>query len=149
LRPLRLKISETGALITHDPLPTVVADPVQMGQLLANLLGNALKFVAPRTPAVHVGAVREGTAWRISVRDNGIGIDAKYWERVFVMFQRLHLRSEHEGTGIGLALCKKIVEGHGGQIGVSSVPGEGTTFYFTLPDPVAAEPAGAGRAKTP
>ena len=139
LLTLRLRIAETGAVVTHDPLPTVLADPAQMGQLLANLVGNALKFVGERAPVIHVGAAREGTAWRISVRDNGIGIDPKFFQRVFVMFQRLHLRSEHDGTGIGLALCKKIVERHGGHIGVSSVPGEGSTFYFTLPD-AAGEP---------
>lgn len=134
LQPLRLKLQETCAIVTHDALPTVNADPAQMRQLLSNLVGNALKFTGPRAPQVHVGAQREPGQWRISVQDNGIGIEAKFFERVFVMFQRLHLRSEHEGTGIGLALCKKIVERHGGHIGVESTPGEGTTFWFTLPD---------------
>ena len=134
LQQLRLQVQETGACISHDPLPTVLADPVQIGQLLSNLLGNALKFRSPAPPAVHLSAEREATAWRISVRDNGIGFDPRYAERVFVMFQRLHLRSEHGGTGIGLAICKKVVENHGGRIGVRSVPGQGSTFYFTLPD---------------
>lgn len=134
LQPLRLKLQETGAQVTHDTLPEVVADAAQMRQLLGNLIGNALKFTGPRPPQIHIGATREPGQWRISVQDNGIGIDAKYFERVFVMFQRLHLRSEHEGTGIGLALCKKIVERHGGHIGVASTPGEGATFWFTLPD---------------
>lgn len=134
LQPLRLKLQETGAQVTHDALPVVTADPAQMRQLLGNLIGNALKFTGPRPPQIHIGARREPGAWHISVQDNGIGIDAKYFERVFVMFQRLHLRSEHEGTGIGLALCKKIVERHGGRIGVQSTPGEGATFWFTLPD---------------
>lgn len=134
LRQLHLKVQETGAVITHDPLPTVTADATQMSQLFLNLVGNALKFHGPGTPEVHVGAEREANAWRISVRDNGIGIEPKFFERVFVMFQRLHLRSEHEGTGIGLAICKKIVEGHGGRIGVTSAPGQGSTFFFTLPD---------------
>lgn len=134
LQPLRLKLQETGAKVTHDALPTVDADPAQMRQLLGNLIGNALKFTGSRPAVVHVGALRERGKWRISVRDNGIGIEAKYFDRIFVMFQRLHLRTEHDGTGIGLALCKKIVDRHGGEIGVESVPGEGATFWFTLPD---------------
>ena len=138
LQQLRLQVQETGARISHDPLPTVLADPLQIGQLLGNLLGNALKFRGPEAPAVHIGAERAAGAWRISVRDNGIGIEPRHFERVFVMFQRLHLRSEHEGTGIGLAICKKVVENHGGQIGVRSVLGQGATFHFTLPDPPAA-----------
>jgi PAS domain S-box-containing protein len=134
LRPLRLRVQETGAQVTHDPLPTVVGDPGQLAQLMANLLGNALKFCGKATPLVHVGAVREGSGWRISVRDNGIGIEPRYFDRIFQMFQRLHLRTEYDGTGIGLAICKKVVERHGGYIGVASKPGEGTTFFFTLPD---------------
>ena len=146
LQQLRLQVQETGARISHDPLPTVLADPLQIGQLLSNLLGNALKFRSQAPPAVHIGAERLAGAWRISVRDNGIGIDPKYSERVFVMFQRLHLRSEHEGTGIGLAICKKVVENHGGQIGLHSVPGQGSTFHFTLPDAPSPPP---GAATTP
>ncbi len=134
LRPLRLRIQQAGAQISHDPLPTVLGDAAQLGQLLANLLGNALKFCGSAAPQVHVAAVREGSRWRISVRDNGIGIEPRYFERIFQMFQRLHLRTEFEGTGIGLAICKKVVERHGGQIGVESVPGQGSTFFFTLPD---------------
>lgn len=134
LQPLRLKLQETGAQVTHDALPVVTADPAQMRQLLGNLIGNALKFTGTKPPQIHIGARHEPGQWQLNVQDNGIGIDAKYFERVFVMFQRLHLRSEHEGTGIGLALCKKIVERHGGRIGVQSTPGEGATFWFTLPD---------------
>lgn len=134
LRPLHLKLQETGARVTHDALPTVNADAVQMRQLLGNLIGNALKFKGSRAVEVHVSALREPEGWRISVRDNGIGIEPKYFDRIFVMFQRLHLRTEYEGTGIGLALCKRIVDRHGGRIGVASTPGEGTTFWFTLPD---------------
>ena len=133
LTQLSLRVRESGATVTHDELPTVQGDARQMGQLLANLVGNALKFRGDRAPQLHVGAEREGSGWRISVRDNGIGIEPRYFERVFQMFQRLHLRSDYEGTGIGLAICKKVVERHGGRIGVESKPGEGTTFFFSLP----------------
>ncbi len=135
LHTLRDRLSATGATVTHDPLPTVRADAAQMGQLLDNLLSNALKFRGAAAPVIHIGAERQGAAWRISVSDNGIGVEPRYFDRIFVMFQRLHLRSEHEGTGIGLAICKKVVERHGGQIGLASQPGQGATFFFTLPDP--------------
>jgi PAS domain S-box-containing protein len=134
LRALRLRIQETSAEVTHDALPTVVADAGQIGQLMANLVGNALKFCTEAAPRVHVGAVRCANGWRISVRDNGIGIEPRYFDRIFQMFQRLHLRSAYEGTGIGLAICKKVVERHGGHIGVESTLGQGTTFFFTMPD---------------
>ncbi|MBV8062294.1 MAG: ATPase, partial [Nevskia sp.] len=102
-------------------------------QLLQNLIGNALKFQAPgKVPMIHVGAVRDGERWRLSVRDNGIGIEPRYLERVFQMFQRLHTADKYEGTGIGLAICRKIVERHGGRLWVESVPGQGSTFFFTL-----------------
>ncbi len=143
LLALRDPVQRAGATITHDALPTVVADASQMGQLLGNLLSNALKFRGPAVPLIHVGAERQGGLWRISVRDNGIGVDPKFFDRIFVMFQRLHLRSEHEGTGIGLAICKKVVERHGGQIGLVSQPGQGAEFFFTLPDPAAASPGPA------
>ncbi len=134
LRPLALRIRETGAQLTHDPLPTVVGDVRQLGQLMTNLLGNALKFRGEEAVRVHVAAAREGTGWRISVRDNGIGIEPCFFDRIFEMFQRLHLRTAYEGTGIGLAICKKVVERHGGHIGVTSAPGQGSCFFFTLPD---------------
>jgi PAS domain S-box-containing protein len=137
LRPMRLLIQDSGAQVTSDPLPTVVGDARQLGQLLANLLGNAIKFRAEAAPRVHIAAEREASGWRISVKDNGIGIESRYFERVFQMFQRLHLREVYEGTGIGLAICKRVVERHGGQIGVSSVRGKGTTFFFFLPDAAA------------
>jgi PAS domain S-box-containing protein len=130
---LRSAIEESGATVTHDPLPAVHADPVQIGQVLQNLVGNALKFRGQAPPHVHVGVERRDAEWVISVHDNGIGIAPEYAQRIFVIFQRLHTRAEYEGTGIGLAICKKIVERHGGRIWVESQPGHGSTFYFTLP----------------
>ena len=130
---LRSAIEDAGAEVTVDPLPAVTADAVQIGQLLQNLVGNALKFRGDAPPRVHVGARREGDHWLLSVRDNGIGIAPEYAQRIFVIFQRLHTRTDYPGTGIGLSICKKIVERHGGRIWVESVEGEGATFYFTLP----------------
>jgi PAS domain S-box-containing protein len=132
---LRAAIQETGAAVTRDPLPSVVVDPAQFTQLITNLVGNAIKFRGTEPPRVHVGAVRDGDKWTFSVRDNGIGIDPQYFERIFVIFQRLHGREEYSGTGIGLAICQKIVERHGGRIWVESAPGQGAAFLFTLPDP--------------
>jgi PAS domain S-box-containing protein len=130
---LEVSLSETGALVTHDPLPTVFADRGQMIRLLQNLLGNALKFHGSAKPTIHLGVERADNAWRISVRDNGIGIPSEYLERIFILFQRLHTRTEYPGTGMGLAICKKIVERHGGQISAQSEPAVGSTFQFTLP----------------
>jgi chemotaxis family two-component system sensor kinase Cph1 len=129
---LQLAIEENSAVITYDPLPTVMADASQLRQLFQNLLGNALKFHSDRPPHVHIGSSQETDHWLLWVQDNGIGLDHKYAERVFVIFQRLHNRNEYPGTGIGLAICKKIVERHNGRIWVESQPGQGTTFYFTL-----------------
>ncbi|HLL55307.1 MAG TPA: ATP-binding protein [Myxococcaceae bacterium] len=143
LADLRTQLAEAGGTVTHDALPVVMADRTQLGQLFTNLLSNALKFrrrdVAPR---IHVSASQEGNHWVFSVRDNGIGIEPQYFERIFVLFQRLHTTAEYPGTGIGLAVCKKIVEGHGGRMRVESTPGQGTTFVFTLP--VALSPKEAG-----
>ena len=130
---LRTRISESRAVITHDPLPTVMADNTQLMQLFQNLIGNAIKFRSNQPPEIHVGAQRVEDAWLFSVRDNGIGIDPQFAERIFVIFQRLHTRDEYPGTGMGLAICKKIVECHRGRIWVESEVGQGATFYFTIP----------------
>ena len=130
---LRGAIEESGAMVTHDPLPTVLADEMQLIQLFQNLVGNAIKYQKPGVPRVHISAAKNGgEKWIFSVQDNGLGIDSQYFERIFGMFQRLHKREEFSGTGIGLAICKKIVERHGGSISVESQPGEGSTFRFAL-----------------
>jgi chemotaxis family two-component system sensor kinase Cph1 len=133
LKNLRVAIEESGALVTHDPLPVVIGDPSQLLQVFQNLLSNALKFHTERRPEVHVGAVMSDGMWLLSVRDNGIGIDMQYGERIFQIFQRLHTREEYGGSGVGLAVCKRIVERHQGRIWLESKPGEGATFFFTLP----------------
>jgi signal transduction histidine kinase len=131
---LRVGIEEAGAVITHDPLPTVRSDPSQLVQLLQNLIANAVKFRGAESPRIHVGAEREAGQWRFRVHDNGIGVEQQFRERIFEIFQRLHPRSAYPGTGIGLAICKRIVERHGGRIWVESTPGRGSTFFFTIPD---------------
>ena len=130
---LRTSIEEAGAAVTHDTLPTLPADEGQLAQLLQNLIGNALKFRSASVPRIHVGALERETDWQLEVRDNGIGIEPQYYERIFMVFQRLHNKGEYPGTGIGLAICKKVVERHGGRIWVESKPGEGSSFFFTLP----------------
>lgn len=138
LQPL---IREHGAQITHDPLPVVACTPLELRQILLNLIGNALKFQTPeRQPRIHLGAVREEHGWHLSVSDNGIGIEPRYRERIFQMFQRLHTADRYEGTGIGLAICRKIVQRHGGRLWVESEPGQGSVFHFTL------QAGGGGRA---
>ncbi len=134
LQNLQISLDEAHASLTFDPMPTVHVDPEQIMQIFQNLIDNALKFRSTNTPVIHVGAEHQNGAWLLSVRDNGIGIEATYFDRIFVIFQRLHTRQEYSGTGIGLAICKKIVERHGGRIWVESQPGQGSVFYFTLPD---------------
>jgi signal transduction histidine kinase len=131
---LTVAIREASALVTNDELPTVVADETQLIQLLQNLIGNAIKFRAGERPLVHVSARSGAAEWVFAVRDNGIGIAPVYFERIFVIFQRLHARGEYPGTGIGLAVCRRIVERHGGRIWVESAPGQGSTFYFAFPN---------------
>jgi PAS domain S-box-containing protein len=130
---LRAAIDESGAVVTHDTMPTVHADEVQLGQLFQNLMGNALKFRSASVPRIHIGVAEKDSEWEFEVRDNGIGIEPQYFERIFMVFQRLHNKGEYPGTGIGLAICKKVVERHGGRIWVESRLGEGSSFHFTLP----------------
>ncbi len=130
---LKVSIEESGATIVNDPLPKIKANEAMIVQLLQNLVSNAIKYQKDNKPTVHVNAARQNKDWLFSVKDNGIGIDAKDLERIFVIFQRLHARNEYPGTGIGLAVCKKVVEHHGGRIWVESKVGEGTTFFFTIP----------------
>jgi PAS domain S-box-containing protein len=133
LMNLRGAIEDSGAVVTYDPLPPVLADEGQLVQLFQNLVGNAIKYQSPGVPRIHVSSAKDGaTKWLFSVRDNGLGIESKYFEKIFGMFQRLHKREEFSGTGIGLAICKKIVERHGGHISVESGLGQGSTFRFGL-----------------
>jgi PAS domain S-box-containing protein len=133
LTNLRTAVEESRAEVTHDALPTLMADGLQLVMLFQNLLSNALKFQGEAPPRVHVSAAPNGKKWLFSVRDNGIGVDPDCAERIFIIFQRLHSMKDYPGTGIGLAICKKIVQRHGGRIWVESEPGKGATFYFTLP----------------
>jgi PAS domain S-box-containing protein len=132
---LSATLLENQATVTHDDLPAISVDATQFLQLLQNLIGNAIKFHREEAPHVHISARDLGAEWLFSVRDNGIGFEEKFAGRIFVIFQRLHTRLEYPGTGIGLALCKRIVERHGGKIWCESVSGQGTTFYFTIPKP--------------
>jgi light-regulated signal transduction histidine kinase (bacteriophytochrome) len=130
---LQAAIQESGAVLTHDSLPTVTGDATQLVQIFQNLIGNSIKFRGDRAPCIHIAAKDKGDEWVFSVQDNGIGIDPQYSDRIFVVFQRLHNREEYPGNGIGLAICKKILENHAGRIWLSSQPGKGSTFYFALP----------------
>lgn len=133
LTSLRAAIDESAAVVTHDPLPAVMAEDLHMQQLFQNLISNAIKYRGEEAPRIHLSAKRQGDEWMCAIRDNGIGIDPKYGSKIFGIFKRLH-GSEYPGTGIGLASCKKIVERYRGQIWVESQPGTGSTFFFTLPD---------------
>ena len=133
LANLKAAIEESGAVVTHDPLPTVMADRMQMVQVLQNLIGNAIKFRVGKSPRIHLSAAQKENEWVFCVRDDGIGIEPQYAERIFNIFQRLHTREEYPGTGIGLAICKKIVERHAGRIWVESQPAKGSAFYFSIP----------------
>ncbi len=132
LASLEVAIERNNAQITRDPLPTVMADQTQLAQVFQNLIDNALKFRGEAPPLIHVSARRNGSHWLFSVHDNGVGIDPQYSDRIFVIFQRLHGRQEYPGTGIGLAICKKIVERHDGRIWVESNGDHGSTFFFTV-----------------
>jgi light-regulated signal transduction histidine kinase (bacteriophytochrome) len=127
-----MTMEQSKAAVTHDALPEVMADGGQLVQLFQNLIGNAIKFGGDEPPRIHISARQDSGEWVFSVRDNGIGVEAQYAERIFVMFQRLHGREEFPGTGIGLAICKKIVERHGGKIWLETNNGTGATFSFTL-----------------
>lgn len=126
-------IEENEAIVTNDDLPVLMADETQILQLFQNLIGKAIKFRSAERPVIHITARRERGEWIFFVHDNGIGISPEYYERIFVIFQRLHAREEYPGTGIGLAVCKRIVERHGGRIWVESEPGKGSKFFFTIP----------------
>jgi light-regulated signal transduction histidine kinase (bacteriophytochrome) len=133
LRRLHDALERSGATINHDPLPTLMANPPQMLQLLENLIENALTFRREVPPAIHISAREEPREWIFSVRDNGIGIEPAYLERIFNVFERLHTKAEYPGTGLGLATCKMIVERHGGRIWAESQPGTGSVFNFSIP----------------
>lgn len=136
LMGIAVRINETGTHIIVDPLPMIYCFPVELAQLFQNLITNAIKFVKPDIiPEIRISAREEGKQWVFSVSDNGIGIEPRFYEKIFVIFQRLHPRSEYEGTGLGLAYCKKIVELHEGKIWVESEPGKGSAFYFSIPKP--------------
>lgn len=140
LRNLQVAIAESKAKITHGPLPHLTADAVQLTQLFQNLISNAIKFRREDPPQIQIKVKQLNGEWLFSVQDNGIGIEAEYTERIFVIFQRLHSRMDYPGTGMGLAICKKIVERHGGNLWVESKPNEGSTFYFTLPEAEGTQP---------
>lgn len=133
IRNLQATISQTGVQIHCDSLPKILVDASQLVQVFQNLIGNAIKFRSADAPLIHISARQDGKSWLFSVKDNGIGIDPENAEIIFVIFKRLHTHSEYPGSGIGLAICKKIIERLGGKIWVESEPGRGSTFHFTLP----------------
>jgi light-regulated signal transduction histidine kinase (bacteriophytochrome) len=131
---LASRIKESAAEVDVQPLPTVMADRLQLVQLFQNLISNSIKFCKDRAPRIRVEAVRQAGRWRFSVTDNGIGIAPEYRAQLFVIFKRLHTQREYPGSGIGLAICKRIIERHGGEIGIDSAAGGGAVFWFTLPE---------------
>ena len=133
LRDLSKRVEESGAKVTIDPMPSLIVDSGQIGQLFQNLISNAIKFRGDTPPQIHISSAKNENKWIFSVSDNGIGIAPEYSTRIFEIFQRLHTKEEYSGSGIGLAICKKIVERHGGKIWIESEPAKGTTFYFTIP----------------
>ena len=133
LNDLRVGIKESGAFINSEPLPSITADKSQMVILLENLVGNAVKYREKTAPQIQIKAKKEGKVWVFSIQDNGIGIDPEYQDRIFQIFQRLHTQEEYSGTGMGLAIAKRIVERHGGRIWFESEEGKGATFFFTVP----------------
>ncbi|MBN1227294.1 MAG: GHKL domain-containing protein [Deltaproteobacteria bacterium] len=130
---LSVTIEQNNVIISNDDLPNVMADASQMQELFKNLIGNAIKFRSEQAPRVHISAKKDRNKWLFSVKDNGLGIDPQYKDKIFLIFQRLHSKEEYPGTGIGLAICKRIVERHGGKIWIDSNVGKGSTVYFTLP----------------
>lgn len=139
LANLQTALQESGALVTHDPLPTVMGDDTLLVQVFQNLIGNGIKFRGEMTPCVHVSVNERPEEWVFAIQDNGMGIDPQYADRIFVIFQRLHSRAEYSGSGIGLAICKKVVENHAGRIWLESQLGKGATFYFTILKPGVSE----------
>lgn len=133
LQMYRERIDENDVTVTSAKLPVIIANKIQVEQLFQNLIGNAVKYRRAQLPEIRIGCIEEANGWNFYVQDNGIGIDSRYAERIFVIFQKLHAQDEYEGTGIGLAICKKIIETHGGNIWVESEKGKGSTFYFTIP----------------
>lgn len=135
LANLARTLEENGAIVTHDPLPSLIADHPQLSRIFQNLVGNGLKYRGPDPPRIHISCARgEGDNWIFSVQDNGIGIEPQYFERIFMLFQRLHPQDEVAGSGIGLSICQKILGRMGGKIWLDSTPGKGSTFYFSLPE---------------
>ena len=133
---LNASIEETKAKISYDPLPTIKMDENLMIQLFQNLISNAIKYRSEKIPKIHINAIKEDKHWLFGIKDNGIGIPQEHSEKIFTIFQRLHTRDEYDGTGIGLAIAQNIVHQHGGEIWVESEPGEGSTFYFTIPETI-------------
>jgi len=129
---LKAAIKENNAEITHDKLPIINGDPIQINQVLQNLIGNSIKFHGDKPPRIHISAQELENEWLFTIKDNSIGIDLRHQQQIFSIFKRLHTREEYPGTGIGLSICKRIVERHGGHIWLESEPGKGSTFYFTI-----------------